>query len=91
MEHDGGTVNDNFVRTLPWHDATTTTVTTHSEDHPHASSASAASEREKNSLARTISHAIRDTTQQSTTLLSDPKIRPVVIVNGFHMLALSGT
>jgi len=91
MEHDGGAVNNDFVRTLPWHDETTTTATTHSEEGRHASSVSTASEREKGSLARTISHAIRDTTQQWTTLLSDPKVQPVVIMNGFYMLALSGT
>ena len=42
-------------------------------------------------LTSTIATAVKDTTQQWTTLLKDQRVQPVVIMNGFYMLALSGT
>ena len=42
-------------------------------------------------LTTTIATAVKDTTQQWTTLLKDQRVQPVVIMNGFYMLALSGT
>ena len=42
-------------------------------------------------LTSTIAIAVKDTTQQWTTLLKDERVQPVVIMNGFYMLALSGT
>ena len=44
-----------------------------------------------NSLMTTISRAVKDITKQWTALLQDPRVYPVVINNGFYMLALSGT
>ena len=42
-------------------------------------------------LTSTIATAVKDTTRQWTTLLKDERVQPVVIMNGFYMLALSGT
>ena len=44
-----------------------------------------------NNVPATIAHALKDIAEQWTTLLADPKVRPVVIMNGFYLCALSGT
>ena len=47
----------------------------------------------ENSMTTTISQAVKDTTELGlgSVLLADPRVHPVVIMNGFYMLALSGT
>ena len=50
-----------------------------------------ANKQESNRAAATISQAVKDTTEQWMILLKDERVQPVVIMNGFYMLALSGT
>ena len=42
-------------------------------------------------LTTNISRALKDTTEQWTSLLTEQRVRPVVIMNGFYHVALSGT
>ncbi|KAL3780025.1 hypothetical protein HJC23_011821 [Cyclotella cryptica] len=39
----------------------------------------------------TVSEAIRDTINQWSSLLNDQRVRPIVIMNGFYLCAISGT
>jgi len=77
---------------LPWHHTSSvgvggqhkkdTTISTFKEDENTAVNSG---------LTSTIATAVKDTTQQWTALLKDEQVQPVVIMNGFYMLALSGT
>lgn len=69
---------------LPWHKTSTGKTDTASADNTFSDSMAT-------NLTATISNAIRDTTEQWSTLLADPRVRPVVIMNGFYMCAISGT
>ena len=41
-------------------------------------------------ISSTVSQALRDTLDQWTMLMKDPNVRPLVIMNGFYMMAFSG-
>ena len=43
------------------------------------------------SISTAITRAVKDTTEQWHVLLANTRVRPVIIMNGFYMLALSGT
>ncbi|KAL9186705.1 hypothetical protein ACHAXT_005943 [Thalassiosira profunda] len=69
---------------LPWHDFPSSkrdAIITSTKDKSQPES----------SLAATISEALKDTAEQWSSLVADPKIRPVFVMNGFYMLSLSGT
>ena len=73
---------------LPWH---TNGNHVGETDNKAEQCLSVENEHATNSLTTTISQAVKDTTKQWTALLQDPRVYPVVINNGFYMLALSGT
>ena len=41
-------------------------------------------------MTTTVSRALKDTLDQWSTLIRDPNVRPLVIMNGFYMMAFSG-
>ena len=77
---------------LPWHYSSSnqTSAKEHKDDTTTIITTGDDTQLENNKLMATISYAIRDTTEQWKSLLADPKVRPVVIMNGYYMLALSG-
>ncbi|KAL7535284.1 hypothetical protein ACHAXR_006384 [Thalassiosira sp. AJA248-18] len=78
--------------TLPWHNDVDGGGTTKKKKSTIATPSMESSIHSDNSsMTTTISQAVKDTTEQWTYLLADPRVRPVVIMNGFYMLALSGT
>jgi len=48
-------------------------------------------EEESNDISNAITLAVKDTTEQWKVLLANIHVRPVIIMNGFYMLTLSGT
>jgi MFS family permease len=48
-------------------------------------------EESNNNLSNAITLAVKDTTEQWKVLLANIHVRPVIIMNGFYMLTLSGT
>lgn len=43
------------------------------------------------SMATTVTLALKDTIHQWSSLLNDRNVRPIVIMNGFYMMAISGS
>ena len=78
---------------LPWHESAVsqgTTVVGDGSSYRNEGKGTAKSKNSSNAYT-TIPQAVRDTTEQWRDLLSDRITRPIVIMNGFYMLALSGT
>ena len=48
-------------------------------------------EESNNNLSNAITLAVKDTTEQWKVLLANIHVRPVIIMNGFYLLTLSGT
>lgn len=45
----------------------------------------------KKEVTTTISQAVKNTTQEWSNLMKDPKVSPIVVMNGFYLCAISGT
>ena len=77
---------------LPWHPTNIRSVGIGGQhDKDTANKKEDAQASVNSGLTSTIASAVKDTTRQWTTLLKDQRVQPVVIMNGFYMLALSGT
>lgn len=63
---------------LPWH-----------EDIDNSGDAKL--NRTESEITTTVSRALQDTIDQWSSLINDRKVRPLVIMNGFYMMAISGT
>jgi MFS family permease len=65
--------------TLPWH------------DEKESAMAAKVKDSDETKMSTTISLALQDTIDQWSSLLRDRSVRPIVIMNGFYLSAISGT
>ncbi|KAL7466942.1 hypothetical protein ACHAXS_009036 [Conticribra weissflogii] len=72
---------------LPWHRQERGS----DDDYDDGNHANDVTTTTTTTTATMISHALRDNTRQWTTLKNDPRIHPIVIMNGFYLCAISGS
>jgi len=76
---------------LPWHCRAVDSIVDDADGVTSKEKKTGGKESNTGGLTKTISNALRDTTEQWTELMNNPNVRPIVIMNGFYLCAISGS